>query len=218
MFVNPPLFSYVYYTKKLEEGCVIVEKNCSLESLYDLSLIEIIEAHQNLPFLTESSVWRITTQLIEMIKELHDKNLIYRDLKPDNILISLDKTIGVFNLDRFSLVATDLDTVIDASQASNVWVGTTAYYPRDISKEKQGQHSDIYALGKILEVLFEKNFEDKLYIDEVDSIIIRMKSEDHTQRPTIDDVRAQFLALRPGYLFISDETVDCISLKGCVIA
>lgn len=219
LFINPPFFSYFYYQEKQKaEACEIEKKHCSLEPLFDLSLIEILEAHQNLSFLTEKSIWSITTQLIEMIKELHDKNLIYRDLKPDNILVSLDKSSSAFSFNKFSLVAADLDTVTQENVDCERWYGTPSYFPKDQAIEKQGKPYDIYVLGQILSGLFVKSLDAKFYIFDVFKIIAKMKSEDFRQRPTIEDVQVEFLSLRPRYLFLTEETIDCISFKDCVIS
>ena len=61
LFVHPPLVDYFYYQEKHKsEACEIEKKHCSLEKLFDLTLIEIIVAHQNTPFLTEAAVWNIS--------------------------------------------------------------------------------------------------------------------------------------------------------------
>ena len=38
--------------------------------------------------------------LMHAIKYLHDSDLIYRDLKPDNIMIDSDKTVILLDFDK----------------------------------------------------------------------------------------------------------------------
>ena len=39
-------------------------------------------------------------ELMHAIKYLHDSDLIYRDLKPDNIMIDSDKTVILIDFDK----------------------------------------------------------------------------------------------------------------------
>ncbi len=76
----------------------------------------------------------------------------------------------------------------------------------------------MYILGQILASLFDNYLETKFYILEIFPIISSMRSEDLTQRPTINEVRKKILLTRPAYLSLSEETLDCVSLKDCVIS
>jgi hypothetical protein len=61
LFIHPPLVDYFYYQENQKsEACEVEKKHCTLEKLFDLTLIEIIVAHQNTLFLTEATVWNIS--------------------------------------------------------------------------------------------------------------------------------------------------------------
>jgi serine/threonine protein kinase len=182
-----------------------------------MSLIEIIEANENIRFLSEKKTWEVAQSLIKIIKELHGKNLIYRDLKPDNILVSLENASGCFSLNKFSIVAGDLETVTSEGVEEDKWYGSPMYFPKDTSKEKQRKPYDIYTLGKILDALFSKNFEYKMYMLHLHSFISRMKDEDFEKRPPIQEVESFFTSLYPRYLDLVDENPDCLGMSDCAI-
>lgn len=219
LFLGVPKFKYSYYQEKNEDDTFgIKKKHCSIETLYDLSLIEMIEAHQNQPFLSEDAMWKIALSLISMLQNLHQRDLVYRDLKPDNILVALDKPFNLFDMNQFKLVAADLETVAKHPEVGTRWVGSRPYFPQDTINEKQDKPSDIYALGIILGNLFSKSLEDKFYIFEVISLIARMKEENPLLRPPIEEVAHNMNSLQPSYLHRQESEINCFGISDCVIS
>ena len=66
--------------------------------LCQTSLSEIAEQQHELP---ESLIWDYMIDLLLAIQHLHDNDLIHLDVKPENILLSMD---GVCKLGDFGLV------------------------------------------------------------------------------------------------------------------
>ena len=91
----------------------------------------------------------IARQLCEGLAQMHDKNILHRDIKPPNILISSN---GLVKLADFGLAVSTshksiLSTITTITYASS-FVGTLRYAaPEIISADRAGWPSDIYALG-----------------------------------------------------------------------
>lgn len=132
------------------------------------SLSDYIRAHQNL--LTREQIKRIFAQVVLGVEALHSKNLVHRDLKTANVLVTLKDG-------QLFLVVSDLDTVtqvklngtildeenfvmMGGSTASpeirqfisnNTWLTSAPY--RDLYKKIDLKADDCYSLGVILEKL-----------------------------------------------------------------
>jgi serine/threonine protein kinase len=111
---------------------------------------------QNMKTLCYFISCELLTEIIECVHYLHGRNVIYRDLKPANILVS-DGINGRFiKLADFGLSV--IHEFIDQShtQAS----GTIKYMaPEVIKSRKYDTKADIYSLGIIVEELFLLNRE-----------------------------------------------------------
>ena len=78
------------------------------------------------------------------MEHLHSKGIIYRDLKPDNIIIADD---GHLKLTDFGLSKENAETEF----TSNSFVGTYAYAAPEVLKQKpHGKSLDWYLLGALL--------------------------------------------------------------------
>lgn len=78
------------------------------------------------------------------IEYLHSKNIIYRDLKPENVLISAD---GYIKLTDFGLSRSGIEGESDAFSVC----GTPEYLaPEVIKKEGHGKAVDWWCLGSII--------------------------------------------------------------------
>jgi serine/threonine protein kinase len=83
-------------------------------------------------------------EIILAIEYLHDKNIIYRDLKPSNILVSED---GHLKLVDFGLAK---EGVMGMDYAQT-FCGSPAYLAPELLKEKKfNKSSDIYQIGVLL--------------------------------------------------------------------
>ena len=93
---------------------------------------------------TESEVKLISAQLILALEHLHKQGIIYRDLKPDNILIDSE---GYIKLGDFGLCK---ENIID-NYSSNSFCGSIAYIPPEIlNREGHGRAVDWYLLGTVI--------------------------------------------------------------------
>lgn len=96
----------------------------------------------------------ILLQVCIGINALHLSGIIHRDIKPPNILISLDNKIKISDLGLGKF--TDRDSTILTS--SNVYMGTQGYIPPEFFKSGGTKNatvkSDIYQLGKTIYNVF----------------------------------------------------------------
>ena len=99
------------------------------------------ESHE---FITENEVLNYFTQMCLAIKHIHDRKIIHRDLKAQNIFLEKNGTI---KLGDFGIAKVLEQTVAQA----NTQVGTPYYISPEIIKgKKYSFETDIWSLGVIL--------------------------------------------------------------------
>jgi len=99
------------------------------------SLSEISEQEHELP---ESNIWDYMIDLLLAIQHLHDNDLIHLDVKPENILLSMD---GVCKLGDFGLVVNLKENLCDAVE------GDSKYLAPEVLSGKFSMKADIFSLG-----------------------------------------------------------------------
>jgi len=97
--------------------------------------------------LSQEEALKLIKQIAEAVKYIHSHNILHRDLKPDNIILT----------DDGRLVLIDFGNAKDLSSSTQRTSSTTAVLtpgygaPEQYSiKEQKGFYTDIYALGAIL--------------------------------------------------------------------
>jgi serine/threonine protein kinase len=84
-------------------------------------------------------------EVILAIEDLHTRNIIYRDLKPDNIVLDDE---GHARLTDFGLAK---EGVSDLKDGAKSFCGSNAYLsPEMLKKQGHGKSVDIYLLGVLL--------------------------------------------------------------------
>lgn len=102
------------------------------------TLEEVLAEHGRLG---EYEVVRIALELLEILAYLHGHGIIYRDLKPGNVMIDKTGTVKLidFGIARLYTPGKSADTVI---------VGTPGYAsPEHYGKGQTDERSDLYSLG-----------------------------------------------------------------------
>ncbi|KAK8842960.1 hypothetical protein M9Y10_025826 [Tritrichomonas musculus] len=162
----------------------------------DYFIIEFIqgESLSNIKKLLFDKKLIIIFELMLIIKYFHDREMIYRDLKPNDIIINDE-----YNMLRFVLI--DLDRLIEINSINDSTVTgdlNPGYSgPEVIECHKYTYKSDIYSLGKIIKYIQD----DIQSIDNKDTpnsaiqkIIQECTQEDEEKRPNISDLINEFIS------------------------
>ncbi|CAG9322064.1 unnamed protein product [Blepharisma stoltei] len=95
--------------------------------------------------LTETEAKKIFSQVIDAVKACHQKNVIHRDVKLDNILLSADLTLA-------KLCDFGVSRIVKPSEKINEQCGTPAYLPPEIIADHEYEpfYVDLWSMGVLL--------------------------------------------------------------------
>lgn len=143
----------------------------------------------------ETAVYLITP-IIEALKKVHASGIIHRDVSPDNIFITSDGAIKLFDFGAAILAD-------EQSETASTAVIKAGYTPPEQyrSKSKQGLFSDVYSVGAILYEMVTgvKPMEasDRTAKDE----LLPPSQIGITLDPNLDRAIMQAMAVRPEFRF-----------------
>ena len=113
-----------------------------MEYIEGITLKEFIENEGSLRW---KDAVHFTIQILKALQHAHDKGIVHRDVKPQNIMVLADGTIKVtdFGIARFS--RSDQRTITDKA------IGSVHYIsPEQARGEKTDEKTDIYSVGVML--------------------------------------------------------------------
>ena len=113
-----------------------------MEYIEGITLKRYIESHGRVGWKDTVS---IVMQILKALQHAHDKGIIHRDVKPQNIMIATDGTIKVtdFGIARFA--RSDHKTMTDKA------IGSVHYIsPEQARSEVTDEKADIYSMGVIM--------------------------------------------------------------------
>ena len=106
--------------------------------------LETMISEEKAPF-SEDKAKLFTAEILLALKDLHARNIIYRDLKPDNVVIAND---GHTKLIDFGMAKTNITEV---QKGAKTFCGSVKYLaPEMLRKIGHGQALDWYLLGVLL--------------------------------------------------------------------
>ena len=125
-------------------------------------------------YLEEREIRIIIAQVIEALLYIHSKDIIYGDLKAENILIANNGTVKLCD---FNLSGT-------ASLLSNSLQGTVCYLsPEIIEQKKKTPMSDFWSLGVLTHLLFYRKYPFKEASNNSNSIIKQILNRQILKEP-----------------------------------
>ena len=110
-------------------------------------LSQQLEARDSHPF-SEIEVKHLLYQVCQALKYLHDRNIVHRDIKLENVVLKNAKRGCVAKLSDFGLAAYASD---EALMGNGEIVGTPGYIaPEVMERQPCGKSSDIWSLGCLI--------------------------------------------------------------------
>ncbi|WP_433781769.1 protein kinase domain-containing protein [Actinomycetospora sp. CA-101289] len=92
----------------------------------------------------------VAEQVVTALQVAHDRGLVHRDVKPENVLVGSDGSVKVAD---FGLVAAawETDGADDLESSGEMVLGTVAYLaPEQVTEGRADARSDLYAAGIVL--------------------------------------------------------------------
>ena len=172
-----------------------------------LDLRKYINDHKNSNsnnFIKKDIFYHIILEICKGLKEIHKNNLIHIDLKPDNIFLTADLKVKIWDFG----ISKQLNNVNKYAQTQ---VGSLIYMaPEIINKKKYNNKVDIWSLGCIIHELCTLNFcfespsikelitkiiecknekiNKNIYGDGLQKLIDSLLNIDYSKRPNIDEI------------------------------
>jgi len=147
---------------------------------------------------------RLIFQVCQGIKYLHDRHIVHRDVKLENLLLDENGTVKIIDF--------GFSTIVPPGKRLKIFCGTPSYMAPEIvaRKEYSGFCADIWAVGVLLYALLCGSFPFRgqndrdlyrkivrgvfhvpdLVTDGARSLLSRVLTPDMTRRPGVDDVLA----------------------------
>ncbi|MHC5670445.1 protein kinase domain-containing protein [Nostoc sp.] len=98
---------------------------------------------------SESRVFQLLQEVLEILEFVHRQGVIHRDIKPDNIIRrASDHKLVLVDFGAVKQLRTQLVTV-GGQPSATVVIGTPGYMPTEQGQGKPRPNSDIYSLGII---------------------------------------------------------------------
>ena len=141
--LSSPHSVMIYDYGRSEDG----ESYCVMEFLRGLTLQEVVQRSGPQPV---GRVLFILSQVCEALSEAHELNLLHRDIKPQNIMLSLDQSVGDWAVLFDYGLAKPLEPAVDTYQTSEAhWSGTPMYMAPERFRQPNSmdRRSDLYSLG-----------------------------------------------------------------------
>ena len=179
--------------------------NIVMEFCDGLDLRTFINEHrESKKYINEGLILNFILDICLGIKEIHGKNLIHRDLKPDNLFLTADSSIkiGDFGISK---------QLNSENEYAKTQTGTMVYMaPEIINGEKYNNKVDLWSLGCIIHELCTLNYcfnsdtnsgliknisksnhekiKKEIYSEKLQELIDKLLNVEYQKRPDIEQI------------------------------
>lgn len=158
-----------------------------IENRYRLTTSHVIESSFNTLNLDEAACADIICQCLDALAYAHSRKIIHRDMKPANVIMTLDKAgRPVVKLTDFGIAKINADSAEESLTKTGMTLGTAHYMaPEQMESTEPGSvdhRADLYALGI---TLFEMLTGDFPFGDRSTSIMKIMYNKLHNTPPNL---------------------------------
>ncbi|MBW4645508.1 MAG: YARHG domain-containing protein [Goleter apudmare HA4340-LM2] len=145
---------------------------------------------------SESAVLELLVNLLPVLDYVHSKQIVHRDIKPDNIILRYRDGKPV--LIDFGAVRESMGTVVNSqgSPTSSIVIGTPGYMPSEQAAGRPVYSSDLYSLGVTAIYLLTGRQPQQLETDPQTADIIWRQYVGHLS-PMIAEVLDRAIAYHP---------------------
>lgn len=174
--ISHPNLPEIYEVQKIATKSIVLE-----EFINGVTVADILENG----LYTEKGVKTIVSSLCDALGILHEKRIIHRDVKPENVMITNDGVVKLIDFDaaKFYKPYRSEDTRV---------IGTVGYAaPEQFGISQSDGRTDIFALGVLMNVMLTgEHPSKKLYQGKLTKIIIKCTQIEPGKRyQTIFDLR-----------------------------
>ncbi len=173
--VSFPALPTVFDTVRTEDGQIVLE-----EYIDGITVADVLENG----LYTYGGAKKVLCAVGNALSVLHEVGFVHRDVKPENVMISKTGDVKLidFNASR---------KVVPTAQNDTVQIGTLGYAaPEQLGLSQSDRHTDIYALGVLLNVMLTgKHPSQQLAKGKAGKIVLKATQIDPLSRyPTVLDL------------------------------